>query len=68
MTPHIQKKELSMNQPTRRVQPWFYGLPLLLIATATIHAQDSTPQLGRQVAIPVHLQDGEEFTTPIKPP
>ena len=24
------------------------------------------PQLGREVAIPVHLQDGEEFTTPIR--
>ena len=28
--------------------------------------QNESPQVGREVAIPVHLQDGEEFTTPIR--
>jgi len=23
------------------------------------------PQIGRKVAVPVHLRDGEEFTTPL---
>jgi hypothetical protein len=28
--------------------------------------QSASSQVGREVAIPVHLQDGEEFTTPIR--
>ena len=32
----------------------------------TAAGESPSPQLGREVAIPVHLQDGEEFTTPIE--
>ena len=28
-------------------------------------SQNSSSRIGREVAVPVHLQDGEEFTTPI---
>ena len=37
-----------------------------LASAIAASAQDSNSQIGREVAIPVHLQDGEEFTTPIK--
>ncbi len=36
----------------------------LLIATMA-SSQSSNHQIGREVAIPIHLQDGEEFTTPV---
>jgi len=29
-------------------------------------AQESHPQIGRELSIPAHLQDGEEFTTPVR--
>jgi len=32
---------------------------------SAVLAQSSTSQVGREVAIPRHLQDGEEFTTPL---
>jgi hypothetical protein len=38
--------------------------PLLFALTALGQSQDS--EIGREVAIPKHLQDGEEFTTPLK--
>lgn len=41
------------------------ALALSVIASVT-YAQASGPQLGREVAIPSHLQDGDEFTTPIR--
>ena len=53
-----------MNKPARRAFSWLFGLPLLLIGMTEAIAQDS-PQLGREVAIPTHLQDGDEFTIPI---
>jgi Di-haem oxidoreductase, putative peroxidase len=37
--------------------------PLLMTMTASGQSPDH--QIGREVAIPVHLQDGEEFNTPI---
>jgi len=37
----------------------------LCSAAATALAQHSDTQLGREVAIPVHLQDGEEFNMPL---
>jgi hypothetical protein len=37
---------------------------LLLLSAIAASGQDTTSQLGREVAIPVHLQDGEEFTIP----
>jgi hypothetical protein len=42
---------------TSLVVLWFF----VAIAAA---AQNSSSQLGQEVAIPVHLQDGEEFTIP----
>jgi len=53
-----------MNQPTRRIGLWLYCLFLLFVPAGQTEAQD--PRLGREVAIPIHLQDGEEFTTPIR--
>jgi hypothetical protein len=39
---------------------------LFCVATSVAVAQgSSSQQLGREVAIPVHLQDGEEFSTPV---
>src|SRR5215470_3366649 len=39
-------------------------LTALLVVTVA-WAQNTNSQIGREVAIPVHLQDGEEFTVPI---
>lgn len=41
---------------------------IILCSFITISAwgQSTSPQAGRELAIPVHLQDGEEFTTPIR--
>jgi hypothetical protein len=51
----------------KRLRSWPSGpfLLLLLLLIPEAHAQNSTPQVGREVAVPVHLQDGEEFTTPM---
>jgi hypothetical protein len=34
----------------------------ILSASCTVLAQSSQTQIGRETAIPRHLQDGEEFT------
>src|SRR5713101_3293170 len=39
-------------------------VPLLL--TLALAGGQLPAQIGREVAVPVHLQDGQEFTTPIK--
>jgi len=36
-----------------------------LFITVPVWGQNSSIQIGREVAIPLHLQDGEEFTTPL---
>lgn len=38
--------------------------PILIALRAS--GQDSDSQIGREVAIPKHLQDGQEFTTPLR--
>ncbi len=38
----------------------------VILAPFPIVAQTSGSQLGREVAIPVHLQDGDEFSMPIR--
>jgi hypothetical protein len=43
---------------------WCVSLSSLLMAT-TAAAQSSNHREGREVAIPVHLEDGEEFSVPI---
>ena len=40
-------------------------LILLLLFTAGNGHTQTAPELGREVSIPVHLQDGEEFRTPM---
>ena len=53
-----------MSKSFRRTCQWFAALCPLVVAMAA-WAQNSNSQVGREVAIPVHLQDGEEFTIPI---
>ena len=36
------------------------------VLTLTVLGQGPESQIGREVAIPKHLQDGEEFTTPLR--
>src|SRR6516164_3678693 len=48
----------------RRTRTWL-ALLFSLIAIAA-SAQSPSSQFGREVAIPAHLQDGEEFTTSIR--
>jgi len=48
----------------RRTCIWLGFLTPFLVAMAT-WAQNSNSQVGREVAIPIHLQDGEEFNTPV---
>ena len=43
----------------------FCSFLLLLSFSARVVAQDSAGQLGREVAIPVRLHDGDEFTMPM---
>jgi hypothetical protein len=52
-----------MNQTFRQNCRWLVFLTPLLAATAW--AQNPNSQVGREVAIPSHLQDGEEFNTPL---
>jgi Di-haem oxidoreductase, putative peroxidase len=52
-----------MSKTHRRTRTWL-ALLSSFMATA-VWAQSSGAQVGREVAIPRHLQDGEEFTIPI---
>ena len=52
-----------MNQPIKRI--CLLLLSWLLPFSAPAAGQNSSPQLGREIAVPAHLQDGEEFTTTI---
>ena len=49
------------SRPRRRLA----ALSATFVALAAF-GESRSPQLGSEVAIPVHLQDGEEFTTPIE--
>ncbi len=53
-----------MSKTFRQTCRWLAFLTPFLVAMAT-WAQNSTSQVGREVAIPIHLQDGEEFNTPV---
>ena len=44
--------------------PLLGGSPFLLLGMIGL-AQSPGTQLGREVAIPAHLQDGDEFKTPL---
>ncbi len=52
-----------MREALGRNHRWL-AFPTSLLAMVA-WAQNSNSQIGREVAIPRHLQDGEEFTTPI---
>ncbi len=53
-----------MGKTFPRTCRWFGFLTPFLVAMVA-WAQNPNSQVGREVAIPIHLQDGEEFTTPI---
>ena len=52
-----------MTRTHGRVCTWVVVLSCCV--TIAAWGQSSSSQVGRKVAIPVHLQDGEEFTTPV---
>lgn len=54
-----------MTKAFRRSCRWFAGLSPFLIAISAL-GQGAASQIGREVAIRGHLQDGEEFTTPTR--
>jgi len=54
-----------MKRPIRRASEWLAPLSLLFIAMAVL-GEGSGSQLGREVSIPRHLQDGEEFNIPLE--
>ena len=51
-----------MSKTLRRICQCFVLSPLAIVIAAS--GQVSNSQIGREVAIPIHLQDGEEFTIP----
>src|SRR5215470_9034431 len=53
-----------MHKTLRRAFAWLVFLAAFLVARVA-WTQNASSQLGREVAIPVHLQDGEEFNTPV---
>jgi len=53
-----------MSKGSLRTCQWFTGALLFVIVIAA-RGQGPRAQVGREVAIPSHLQDGEEFTTPL---
>src|SRR5260370_39742886 len=53
-----------MSKTFRRTCRWLLALsPFALVIAALVQSPSS--QVGREVAIPIHLQDGEEFNTPV---
>ena len=53
-----------MSKTFRQTCRWFAFLTPFLVATVA-WGQNSNSQVGKEVAIPVHLQDGEEFNAPV---
>ncbi len=53
-----------MSKTFRRTCRWFAFLTSFLVAMVA-WSQNPNSQVGREVAIPIHIQDGEEFTVPI---
>jgi hypothetical protein len=52
-----------MTETLRRTCRSLVALSPFAIVIAAL-GQSPSSQIGREVAIPMHLQDGEEFTTP----
>jgi hypothetical protein len=57
------RKDDLMSKTLRQTCQWLAALSSFVIVIAAL-GQSPSSQVGREVAIPVHLQDGEEFTTP----
>ena len=53
------------NTVRRAWRSFVFPTPFLVASVAW--AQSPSSQVGREVAIPVHLQDGEEFNLPVRP-
>jgi hypothetical protein len=65
----LQARACKRNKPITKIPSRARRRLAALSATFVAPAafgQSPSPQLGREVAIPVHLQDGEKFTTPIE--
>lgn len=58
-------KDVPVTKTFPRPCRWLAALSPFIIVIAAL-GQSPTSQVGREVAIPIHLQDGEEFTTPIR--
>ena len=61
----VPREERLVRKRCQRLYVRLVALCMLLVGMVG-WAQDRNPQVGREVAIPVHLQDGEEFTTPLR--
>ena len=62
---HFPQGDDVMCRPCRRRSgAWVVALSLYSAATAVL-GHDSSSQLGVEVAIPAHLQDGDEFKIPV---
>jgi hypothetical protein len=57
----ILTRKIMKRFPRRSLMIFLYPLLVLTVATA----QNQPSGIGREVAIPRHLQDGEEFSTPL---
>jgi len=53
-----------MSKIFRQTRRWLVFLTPFLVAVVA-WAQNPNSQIGRELAIPAHLQDGEEFNTPV---
>jgi hypothetical protein len=54
-----------MSERFRGTIRFLIALAPFSVLVAVALAQSPASQVGREVAIPIHLQDGEEFTTPL---
>src|SRR5260370_40964854 len=54
-----------MSERFRRTIRFLIPLGTFSVLAAVALAQSPVSQIGREVAIPSHLQDGEEFNTPV---
>jgi hypothetical protein len=55
---------MFMGKTSRRSRQWLVALSVFAFVTGAL-GQSSDSQIGREVAIPRHLQDGEEFNIPL---
>jgi hypothetical protein len=53
-----------MTKSLRRMCQWLV-FPTSFLVAIVAWAQNPNSQVGKEVAIPIHLQNGEEFTTPL---